>query len=135
MLLSRLSWRCHLNITSLFARSSRPTARSFSKCVTLSVEMETVNTTERLKHLRDLMKKNKVDIYSRHKQNVLLFQCTLSHCTVKLYHPKTVINRNMLQRVMLAEVGLLCRNFLNRYSQIQHTLAGFLAQQVPLWSP
>ena len=72
--------------------------------------MEMVNTTERLKHLRDLMKKNKVDIYSRQKPNILLFHYTLSHCVVKLYHPKTAINPNMLQRVMLAEVGFKLSN-------------------------
>lgn len=31
---------------------------------TVAIEMETVNTTERLNRLRDLMKENKVDLYS-----------------------------------------------------------------------
>ena len=94
--------------------------------------METVNTTERLKHLRSLMKENKVDIYSRHDQNIPSFSTALSYSGMKLYRPKIVINPSMLQRVMLAEVGSTCQSAPNIYSQSQHTLAGSLAQQVPL---
>ncbi len=42
-------------------------SRVFSSTAGLSraVDMEQVNTTDRLKHVRELMQKNKVDIYSR----------------------------------------------------------------------
>lgn len=51
-------------------RASTPrgwtTSRNFTASTTLHrpVDMETVNTTARLQRLRELMKDNKVDIYS-----------------------------------------------------------------------
>ncbi len=53
-------------------RASTPTSSSstqflrkyFSTTQFLAVDMETVNTTERLRKLRDLMKEHKVDVYS-----------------------------------------------------------------------
>lgn len=35
-----------------------------STSTTAAIDMETINTTERLRRLRDLMKENKVDVYS-----------------------------------------------------------------------
>ena len=39
--------------------------RNFSTTRIRAIDMDTVNTTERLKRLRDLMRENKVDLYSR----------------------------------------------------------------------
>jgi hypothetical protein len=58
--------RCYrLNIPSVAVRQAfRITWRSIATIRNLDIDMETVSTTERLKGLRDLMKKNKVDVYS-----------------------------------------------------------------------
>lgn len=45
-------------------RSSIVRRQFLSTSGTVAVDMETVNTTERLNRLRDLMKENKIDIYS-----------------------------------------------------------------------
>ena len=44
--------------------STRLVRKSFSTTRILAIEMETVNTTERLRKLRNLMKEHKVDVYS-----------------------------------------------------------------------
>lgn len=51
---------------SVTARQSKKLGnwRSISTSGNFAIDMETVNTTERLKGLRDLMKKNKIDVYS-----------------------------------------------------------------------
>ena len=51
---------------SITARQSKKFRnwRSISTSGNFAIDMETVDTTERLKGLRDLMKKNKLDVYS-----------------------------------------------------------------------
>ena len=70
-----------------------------------NLDMETVNTTERLKGLRHLMSENKVDVYSMigskflwKKPNLMCF---------KLSPLKTVINLNTSHLVMPVEVRVL----------------------------
>lgn len=50
----------------LYVASRFLPARNFyqTNSVLQPLDMETVNTTPRLSHLRELMKKNKVDVYS-----------------------------------------------------------------------
>lgn len=56
--------RSHNPLQSSIYPSRLPSVRSFSFSSSLqSLEMETVDTTKRLAHLRELMQKNKVDIY------------------------------------------------------------------------
>ncbi len=69
-----------------------------------ALDMETINTTERLKRLRDLMKENKVDIYSMHHLWLPISHITHPTIIAKLYHPRIVINPNILPLVMSAEV-------------------------------
>ena len=68
-----MSWSFRIRLPSVFrSRSSIstqplancPSVRSFSSFGSLrSVDMETVNTTKRLAHLRELMKNEKIDVY------------------------------------------------------------------------
>lgn len=56
------------SLSRLFTASGLQSAsRAFTTSSVLhrTIEMEKVNTTERLSHLRQLMKSHKVDIYSR----------------------------------------------------------------------
>lgn len=63
---------CFSRITPLSVQvcvASRTTRRAlrFQSSISfghLSEDMESVNTTERLAHLRELMKKNEIDVYS-----------------------------------------------------------------------
>ena len=56
------------NVLSLLHSGFRSPARAFATYAPLRrpIEMETVDTTERLARLRELMKSNKVDLYSMH---------------------------------------------------------------------
>ena len=61
-----------ISISSVAKTISRSfdSTRSFSTTAILALaEMEKVNTTERLKSLRDLMKKSQVDVYSTEHGN------------------------------------------------------------------
>lgn len=51
-------------LSSYRLRSSIVQKQYLSIGKTVTVDMESVNTTERLKKLRDLMKENKIDVYS-----------------------------------------------------------------------
>lgn len=57
-----------LAIPMLWRSFTRTTSRSYSvtRILRQAADMETVNTTERLQRLRELMKSNQVDIYSMH---------------------------------------------------------------------
>lgn len=43
---------------------TRVARKSLFVSTTLAADMETINTTERLRQLRDLMKENRIDVYS-----------------------------------------------------------------------
>ena len=98
--------RCYrLSTSSVAVRQALkiPSWRSIATIRNLDIDMETVSTTERLKGLRDLMKKNKLDVYSMHC-GVLKYVLWLM--LFKLYPRKIVINPNILRRVMLVEVSI-----------------------------
>ena len=68
--------------------------------------MDTVDTSDRLSHLRSLMKKHELDIYSK-SAIVRSKSCPATAANISLRQssqPKTVINRNTLLLVTLAEV-------------------------------
>lgn len=67
MKLLRALYRCQSSFraSTLYSGLSIQVCRkNFSTTRLLAVDMETVNTTERLRKLRDLMKEHKVDVYS-----------------------------------------------------------------------
>ena len=64
--------------------------------------METVNTTERLGKLRELMKEHKIDLYS--KSVCWLLHLIMSYI-LKLYHRRIVINQSTLLLATLVEVS------------------------------
>lgn len=85
MLLSRIT--PHRLLTSSIALSSYRLRSSIvqkqypSISRTVTVDMETVNTTERLNKLRDLMKENKIDVYSMKNErswDLPCYSCVLS---------------------------------------------------------
>lgn len=66
--------------------------------------METINTTERLRTLRKLMKENEIDVYSMYPWSPISFEFPL--IVMKLFLQKTAINRNISLLVMPEEVRL-----------------------------
>jgi Xaa-Pro aminopeptidase len=66
MLLDRLLLRTHATLPAyVVARSLSATRRAFHfSPVRFAIDMEKVNTTERLAELRKLMKEHKLDVYS-----------------------------------------------------------------------
>jgi len=61
-----LVWRglCRLTPASALQKSFSINIRRFHTTPRAAVEMTTIRTTERLAQLRELMKKNNVDVYS-----------------------------------------------------------------------
>lgn len=113
----RLSW------TSTF-RSIRKVppvcTRLFSVSVPrYTVEMATVNTSERLSKLRQLMLEHKVDVYSMASHPWLASACIGSFfcvcvdtdCCEKLSPRKIATSQNTLRRAMLVEVRLSLLHF------------------------
>lgn len=108
----RLSW------TSTF-RSIRKIppvcTRLFSVSVSrYTVEMGTVNTSERLSKLRQLMQQHKVDVYSMTSYPWLVYACTGfvdTDCYEKLSRRKIATSRNTLRHAMLVEVRLSLLHF------------------------
>lgn len=70
----------------------------------LAIDMETVNTTERLRELRRFMKENNVDIYGTVVRLFLNVESFLM--PFKLCHLKTATNQSILLHVMPEEVRL-----------------------------
>lgn len=71
-----------------------------------SVEMGTVDTTDRLTRLRQLMQENKVDVYSTPSFNPMCDGRAETHVRIKQLFPlRIAINPSTLRRVMLVEVS------------------------------
>lgn len=83
-------------------RSSIIRKRFLSISRTVAINMETVSTTQRLNRLRDLMKENKIDVYSMTDGVTIRFALLLMR--FKSYHPRTAINPSILLHAMLVEV-------------------------------
>lgn len=78
--------------------------RRFSTTAPIRIDMETINTTERLRDLRQLMKEHKVDVYSI-VYSIIVFSGRVSRL-FKLSRLKIATNQNISLRVMPEEVSL-----------------------------
>lgn len=113
MLFSRLpflpSWGPALRSTRQLPYRTRPFSVSASR---YAVDMGTVNTSDRLARLRQLMQERKVDVYSMTSDSPFpnisfSFSFQMRSCSYycqKLSRPKIAINPNILHLVMPVEV-------------------------------